>query len=190
MTRARNAAKGFGPPPPLHHWMEAVLLLCVSLVQGLASTLQMIHACIHRDWHTTDASKALPRDTSDNCDESTPPSQPSFSGKAEGRIPGIPVVSSRGTTTYSPEAVNRDARHKAEHDSMVVAASSGNGPWAVPREGGLPDFARVRTRSKQALPRSCRRASASGAGSEPCPNLQLQDRTRSTTVPGFRRSSE
>ena len=46
--------------------MQAVLLLCVSLVQGVVSTLQMIRALFHRDWHTKDAHAALPRETSDN----------------------------------------------------------------------------------------------------------------------------
>jgi hypothetical protein len=44
--------------------MEAVLLLCVSLVQGAASTLKMIFNRKARDWHTDDTREALPHATS------------------------------------------------------------------------------------------------------------------------------
>ena len=64
MTRARNAAKGLVTPPPLHRWMEAVLLPCVSLVQGAATTFRMILNRRSRDWHTGDAQEALPQATS------------------------------------------------------------------------------------------------------------------------------
>jgi hypothetical protein len=37
-------------PPPLDRWIEAVLMLCVSLVQGAATTLGMILNRTHRDW--------------------------------------------------------------------------------------------------------------------------------------------
>ena len=66
MTRARRTANGVMTPPPLHHWMEAVLLLCVSLVQGAASTLKMIFVRKTRDWHTGSAREALPQATSSN----------------------------------------------------------------------------------------------------------------------------
>ena len=61
MTRARKAAKGPGNPPPLDRWIDAVLLLCVSLVQGVAATLGMILNRTFRDWHTQDAREDLPQ---------------------------------------------------------------------------------------------------------------------------------
>ena len=64
MTRAREASNGLGTPPPLHRWMDAVLMLYVSLVQGAVSKLGMIRACFRRDWHTTEAGNDLPSATS------------------------------------------------------------------------------------------------------------------------------
>src|SRR5690242_6927245 len=63
MIRARKASKGLVTPPPLHRWMEAVLLLCASLVQGAVSTLGMIRTCFSHDWHVSEASVVLPQAT-------------------------------------------------------------------------------------------------------------------------------
>ena len=60
MTRARTAPYGVVTPPPLDRWIEAVLMLCVSLVQGAATTLGMILNRNRRDWHTEDAHEVLP----------------------------------------------------------------------------------------------------------------------------------
>ncbi len=132
MTRARRTAKGLVTPPPLHHWMEAVLLLCVSLVQGAVSTLKMIFNRKTRDWHADHAREALPQATSSNQFQDHL-SQPSFSDKRNARIPRIPVASSRGTTMYSPAAYNRNARHKAAHDSVSVAQCTPLSP-VIPAE--------------------------------------------------------
>ena len=64
MTRARTASYGVVTPPPLDRWIEAVLMLCVSLVQGVATTLGMIFNGRDRDWHTDDAREDLPQATS------------------------------------------------------------------------------------------------------------------------------
>ena len=46
--------------------MEAALLLCVSLVQGVASTFRMILVRCARDWHTKTSHDDLPQETNDN----------------------------------------------------------------------------------------------------------------------------
>jgi hypothetical protein len=61
MTRARIAAYGVGSPPPLQRWLNAVLLLCVSLVQGVAAMFGMRKRNKDRDWHTKLEPKALPQ---------------------------------------------------------------------------------------------------------------------------------
>jgi hypothetical protein len=61
MTQALKAANGVIAPPPLQHWLNAVLLLCVRLVHGVAATLGMIFKRNDRDWHTADACEDLPR---------------------------------------------------------------------------------------------------------------------------------
>ena len=113
--------------------LEAMLRAFAWLVSNVVSTLRTIFNRRTRDWHTDAASEVQLPTSADITEKEPQPSQPSFSGKrdvsaearraqAEARIPGIPVASSRGTTTYSPEAHNQDARHKAEHDTVVVAA--------------------------------------------------------------------
>jgi hypothetical protein len=61
MTQALRSANGVIAPPPLDRWIDAVLLLCVRLVQGVAATLGM--GCIHRtrECHTTPMPAALPQ---------------------------------------------------------------------------------------------------------------------------------
>ena len=90
--------------------MEAVLLLCVSLVQGAASTLKMIRARFHRDWHTTDASKDLPQATSSKQLETD------LSTVILGPVPRIPVVAGAGSPEFL-RGSNRGSRDKPENDS-------------------------------------------------------------------------
>ncbi len=179
MTQARARAHGVVTPSLSQLSLTATLRVLVRLVLGLASTLQMILNRRPRDWHTRATHEALPRETSGIFQERIQPTQPSFSGKAAGRIPGIPVVSTQGTATYSLCAPNQDARNKPEHDPVVVA-QPGNGPLArVPGEGGDPDSARSAACNKaQFSPRSSRRTSGSRAKAKPCPSLQLQSCTR------------
>ena len=61
MTRARTASHGVGTPPPLDRWIDAVLMLFVSLVQGVATTFGMRFNRQHRDWHTDTTREALPQ---------------------------------------------------------------------------------------------------------------------------------
>jgi hypothetical protein len=61
MTRAFETAKGLVTPPPLHRLMEAVLLLWMSLVHGVATTLGMWRSVEQRDWHTQSDVSALPQ---------------------------------------------------------------------------------------------------------------------------------
>ena len=61
MTRARTASYGVGIPPPLDRWIDAVLMLFVSLVQGVATTFGMGRWIRARDWHTRSGSSALPQ---------------------------------------------------------------------------------------------------------------------------------
>ena len=61
MTRARTASHGVGTPPPLDRWIDAVLMLFVSLVQGVATTFGMGRWIRARDWHTRSGSSALPQ---------------------------------------------------------------------------------------------------------------------------------
>ena len=129
MTRARTASNGLGTPPPLDRWIEAVLMLCVSLVHRAATTLGMIFKCNHRDWHTADADEALPQETSGNSTQGTNPTH----GVILGLVPRIPVGSSRGLANDPLDTRNQDARVKPEHDSVDVAATRSSTP---PPNGG------------------------------------------------------
>jgi len=61
MTRARTASHGVGTPPPLDRWIDAVLMLFVSLVQGVATTFGMRFNRQPCDWHTDTTREALPQ---------------------------------------------------------------------------------------------------------------------------------
>jgi hypothetical protein len=61
MTQARTTSYGVVTPPPLHRWMHAVLMLFVSLVQGVAATFGMRRCSGQRDWHTPSEASALPQ---------------------------------------------------------------------------------------------------------------------------------
>ena len=128
MTRARTASYGVVTPPPLQLWLHAVLMLCVSLVQGAATTLGMIFNRTHRDWHTVDADENLPQATSGiHLQESS-----HTHGVILGLVPRIPVGSSRGLATIPHEAINQDARLKAGHDSVDVARAEAISLLVIP----------------------------------------------------------
>jgi hypothetical protein len=65
MTQARTASSGVVTPPPLQHWLHAVLMLFVELVHGVATTLGMWRRIGRRDWHTQSGVSALPQAKSD-----------------------------------------------------------------------------------------------------------------------------
>ena len=120
MTRARTASNGLGTPPPLDRWIEAVLMLCVSLVQGVGATLRMIFNRRGRDWHTETAHEDLPQATSGIHLQKEP--NPTH-GVILGLVPRISVGSSRGLSIDPREAINQDAWHTAERDTVGVATS-------------------------------------------------------------------
>ena len=122
MTRTQTRPYGVIAPSSRQLLLEAMLCVFACLLSNVGSMLATIFNRHTRDWHTDAASEDQLQTSNDIAQKEPQLSQPSFSGKAEGRIPGIPVASSRGTTTYSPEAHNQDARHRAEHDTVVVAA--------------------------------------------------------------------
>ena len=132
MTRARTASYGVVTPPPLQLWLHAVLMLCVSLVQGARTTLGMIFKRTHRDWHTGHAHEDLPQATSGNQLQETNPTH----GVILGLVPRLPVGSPRGLTIDPREAINQDSRVKPENDSATVAATRTSAP--PPNEGGAP----------------------------------------------------
>jgi hypothetical protein len=65
MTQARTASSGVVTPPPLYRWIDAVLMLFVELVHGVATTLGMWRRVEQRDWHTQSGVSALPQAKSD-----------------------------------------------------------------------------------------------------------------------------
>jgi len=124
MTQARTHTRVVGGSPLIQLLLEAVLCAFVSLVQGVATTLGMRRQSKARDWHTHLEESALPQAKPDTSQEGRQLSQPSFSGKAEGRIPRTPVGSTRGQASNPRSAPNRDSRHKAENDSVDVVTTN------------------------------------------------------------------
>jgi len=119
MTRARTASSGVAKLTAIQPLLGAVLMLCVSLVQGAATTLRMIFKRNRRDWHTIIAREALPQATSGISSQGTKLTH----GVILGLVPRIPVGSSRGLANDPHEAINQGARHKADRDSVDVAPS-------------------------------------------------------------------
>ena len=119
MTRARTASSGVGDLTAIQPLLAAVLMLCVSLVQGAATTLSMIFKRNRRDWHTIIAREALPQAKSGISSQGTKLTH----GVILGLVPRIPVGSSRGLANDPHEAINQGARHKAERDSVDAAPS-------------------------------------------------------------------
>jgi hypothetical protein len=109
-------------PPPLDRWIEAALMLCVSLVQGAATTLGMIFNRTRRDWHTTSANEDLPQATSSKQSQESNTTHGVILGQAK-RDPRISVGPSRGLANDPLETNNRDSRHKAENHPALADAS-------------------------------------------------------------------
>ena len=133
MTRTQTRAYGVSNPSSRQLLLVAMLRAFAWLVSNVGSTLRTIFNRNTRDWHTDRAEEVQLQPSTDITEKEPQPPQPSFSGKrdlsaearraqAEARIPGIPVAAPQGTTPYSLTAHNQDARHKAEHDTVVVAA--------------------------------------------------------------------
>ena len=132
MTRARNRTQGLGNPPLIQLLLEAVLCVFVSLVQGAATTLGMIFKRTSRDWHTAIAHEDLPQATSGIQFQDNNHTH----GVILGLVPRIPVGTPWGLSIDPHEAINQDARHKAERDSADVAATRTSAP--PPNGGGAP----------------------------------------------------
>jgi hypothetical protein len=132
MTRARTASYGVVTPPPLDRWIDAVLMLFVSLVQGAVTTLQMWLKIRPRDWHTQSETSALPRATSGMSSQGPNTTH----GVILGLVPRISVGIPRGLAVIPHETHNRDSRHKAENDTAPVAATRSIAP--PPNGGGAP----------------------------------------------------
>jgi len=144
MTRARTASYGVVTPPPLDRWIEAVLMLCVSLVQGVATTLGMVFNRRSRDWHTEDARQDLPQATSGISRQESNTTH----GVILGLVPRISVGAPKVLTTIPLETINQDSRHKAENDSVDIGASRMEADKVrVPREGGGPVLRAAQTSS-------------------------------------------
>lgn len=137
MKLAREVTYGIATPPLLHRWMHAVLLLCAELVHSAVSTLWMICARLHRDWHTMNARKALPHATS-GIESQEQTLQLPFSGTRKTHIPGIPIVSAQGTTPHSRATSNHHARIKTGHDSISLARSASVFTHAPLAKAGSP----------------------------------------------------
>ncbi len=110
-------------------------MLCVSLVQGARTTLGMVFNRTHRDWHTETAHDALPQATSGNQLQETNPTH----GVILGLVPRISAGTPRGLSIDPREAINRDARHKGEHDIVDVATPGQEADLLVRVPGGGRD---------------------------------------------------
>ena len=144
MTRTQTRAYGVVTPSSRQPLLEAMLRAFAWLVSNVVSMFRTIFNRPTRDWHTDEAhDDQLP--TPGDQHQGQQSLKPSFSGKAAGRIPGIPVASTQGTTTHSPCDTNQDAWDKPKHDSVIVL-QTGSGPSAA-----FPAQARVRNGAEGAI---------------------------------------
>jgi len=120
MTRTQTRAYGVVTPSSRQPLLEAMLRAFVWLVSNLALACRAILNRPTRDWHTDEPEEDQLPTPNDITQEPRHP-QPPFSGKRKARIPGILVASTQGTTPHSRATKNRDARHKAEHDTVDFA---------------------------------------------------------------------
>jgi len=121
MTRARPASYGLGNPPPLHHWMHAVLMLVVCLVQGVAATFRMRRWIGKRDWHAQSGTSALPQTKPDI--QSQDPTTPTESLSALCRESLLEAP--KGLANDPLETLNQDSRDKPENDTGEVETPAG-----------------------------------------------------------------
>ena len=164
MIRARNAAKGLVTPPPLHRLMEAVLLLCVSLVQGAVSTLRMIFSKRSRDWHTTTQAEPLPQATN-RIHAPTPILRDDCSAIPQDEVGGRSTESRSPHKRITIEALMVSSAHRAPVEPRGRAHSPLHRKrplGRVPREGGVQTPRNARTRSKSALTRAAQTPAFAG----------------------------
>ncbi len=145
MTQARTAAYGVVTPPPLQRWLNAVLLLCVSLVHRVRATFGMWRRSSRGDWHTALETETLPQTKPDiqfQEANSTP-------GAVLGHAPGNSDGASQGFTGAPRETDNRAARQAA--DLLVRVACGGGHPVLRAAQthnhgSALPDLPQARLR--------------------------------------------
>jgi len=118
MTRARTASLGVGNLTAIQPLLGAVLMLCVSLVQGARTTLGMIFQRTHRDWHTADTHDDPPQAKSGIQSQESHTTH----GVILGLFPRISVGTSRGLSIDPLDTNKEDSRHKAENDLVAVEA--------------------------------------------------------------------
>ena len=120
MTLARSHAQGFASPSFSQLLLTAMLCVLAELVQSVAARLGMRRRRETRDWHMSPAPQALPQATRDIQNQEANSSSESFSGLSRESLLEHP----QGLTNDPREATHQDARHKAEHDTVVVAHAS------------------------------------------------------------------
>ncbi len=168
MTPARTASYGHGNPPPLQHWLHAVLMLFAELVSHAVSTLQMVFVRRMRDWHTQAAPDDLPRETN-GIHAST------SILRDDRRSASIPQDEAGGRTTESrplPKHITTEALILRDLRAAQI----------VSKHGGVLTGANPI--------RSSRRKSGTRNDYALRPDLKLQARTRLAVRPGFRLSPE
>ena len=137
MTRERAASYGVGTPPPLDRWIDAVLMLYVSLVQGVATTFGMRFSRQPRDWHTGEAREALPQTKPDiHIKEATP----STESRAALRRTSL-VANPKGQANAPSEDHNRKSPNHGTGAEPLEACNArvpGEGRGPVSAQGALP----------------------------------------------------
>ena len=185
MTRARTASYGVVTPPPLDRWIDAVLMLFASLVQGVGATFGMRRWIGKRDWHTQSEAQALPQTKPGiHLKEDTPPPE-SLSALCRESL----LANPRGLASTPHETINRDSRDRFAYPRMtpLMLKHWTRAPWhAFPAEAGIQPARTARSPGAQLSPRSFRRKSESRTDRAPCSILQLQACTSRPTVPGGR----
>ncbi len=187
MTRTQTRTYGVAIPSSRQPLLAAMLRAFAWLVSNVASTLGMIFNRTTRDWHTDEAREAQLPTPNDPTQKEARHSQPSFSGKATGRIPGIPVATTQGTTTHSHATQNQDARDKPKHDSVIVL-QTGSGPSAAsPAKAGIQSARNARSGNRQTLSPLIPTDVGIQGTTRSLSRLAASIRARSTPVRGFRR---
>ncbi len=138
MTQARTAAYGVVTPPPLQHWLNAVLLLCVSLVHRVRTTFGMWRRSRQGDWHTAPETYALPQTKPDiHIKGKSGAASRRLAVDAQRRTPTLTQATNIATPTESFPAFSResffvsttrqkDARVKPAHDTVSGAQRVAN----------------------------------------------------------------
>ena len=132
MTRARTASYGVGTPPPLDRWIDAVLMLFVSLVQGVATTFGMRFNRQPRDWHTDATREALPQTKPDIHVKEADPSPESHAALRQ----TSPLATPKGQPNTPSQDHTRKSRNLGTEPLEACNArvpGAGRGPVSAPR---------------------------------------------------------